>query len=188
MNDTPPDIDRDELGVRIRRDGRGDAWAMGHRSLGPTYNMHDIDALFGCHIFGANTGERLFLEYVPDDYKNREKTLREFAAVAMFDRKTTETAAFSDDNILSIAFYHWQCRCYAKQQPIPPRFFLVIGGQIPPWTMIELDIFTDGCNRIGNPVTVDGQRFKEVWDAIGLSSLRTELRSFINPRRLERRT
>lgn len=167
---------RDERGVRIRADGGGDAWALAHRNLGTGYHMHDIDTIFGFHAFGSNTGESLFQEYEPDNYDNRGSIIRSFAVIAMFDRKKTEYAAFSPENKLSLAFYLHQCRVHAKSQSHAPRFFLVIGGQTPPWEMIELNI-NDGlevCRK-----TVTGQNMREVWDALGLSNLRLALRRFI---------
>ena len=59
--------ERHSNGVKVRADGCGDAWAQAHRKLGPTFNMQDIDALFGIMAFGQNTGDKLFLEYVPDN-------------------------------------------------------------------------------------------------------------------------
>lgn len=166
----------DGKGVRIRADGGGDAWALAHRNLGKGYNMHDIDAIFGFHAFGSNTGERLFQEYEPDNYDNRGSIIRSFAIVAMFDRKATEQAAFSPENKLSLAFYLHQCRAHAKSQSHAPRFFLVIGTQVPPWEMIELNI-SDG-SEVGRK-SVTGQNMREVWDALGLSDLRLALRRFI---------
>ena len=175
----PPDLgqyERDEKGVRFRSDGAGDAWALAHRQLGIGYHMHDIDAIFGFHAFGSNTGESLFQEYEPDDYHNRGSVIRSFAVVAMFDRKRTEQAAFSSENKLSLAFYLHQCRAHAKNQTHAPRFFLVLGGQSPPWQMVELNI-EDGSEVGRNNVT--GKNMREIWDALGLSDLRFALRRFI---------
>lgn len=169
---------RDRNGVRYRADGKGDAWAIAHRSLGTGHQMHDVDALFGCHAFGMNTGEKLFLEYEPDHYENRSKVIRNFAVVAMFDRKTSEVAAFSSENRLSRALYLWQCRTFATRQSVQPKFFIVVGNQMPPWKMIELDIWTG--ERTGDPTLVNAQNFAEVWDALGLSGLRLELRKWIS--------
>lgn len=170
--------ERHENHVRIRRDGHGDAWANAHRtSLSNKYFLHDIDAVFGLEVFGANTGDRLFLEYEPDHYNNREKSIREFAAIALFDRKASKAAAFSPSNRLSLGLYLWQCRSYAKSQPIAPRFFFVIGQDKPPWLMIEIDIQT--AEPIGHEVSVDSARFSAVWDALGLTELRNHLRSFV---------
>jgi len=89
--------ERHSNGVKVRADGCGDAWAKAHRRLGPTFNMQDIDALFGIMAFGQNTGDKLFLEYVPDDYQNRGKAVRDFRVIAMFDRKSSRQAAFIGD-------------------------------------------------------------------------------------------
>ena len=180
MHDSDP-AERHENHVRKRRDGKGDAWSNAHRiNLGNHFLMHDQDASFGCLVFGSNTGDKLFLEYEPDNYKNRQSDIRQFAMVALFDRKATERAAFCQNNALSRAFYLWQCRAFAQGQPKPPRFFIVVGRQTPPWTMIELDIGTGA--RVGEPVEVDASRFKDVWESLGLTALRRELRAYVNPR------
>jgi len=105
--------DRDQRGVKTRYDGGGDAWAEAHRNLGTSFNMQDLDALFGFVAFGVNGAEKLFLEYQPDDYKNRKQIIRRFAAVAMFDRKNSIKTAFNKNNLVSTANYLWQCRCFA---------------------------------------------------------------------------
>jgi hypothetical protein len=169
-------------GVKARRDGAGDEWAKQHRSLGPTYNMQDMDALFGVTAFGQNTGERLFLEYVPDNYQNRTSVIRNFGVVAMFDRKQSEPYAFSRSNAVSTAFYLYQCRIHAKVQPngLTPKFFFVIGGQSPPWKMIEIDIFSGKKTGL-EAVICDGERdWKRVWTTLGLHQLRQEIRRWID--------
>lgn len=177
QNRSPEPYSRMDNGVKIRNDGKGDAWARAHRGLGTGFQMHDIDATFGLQVFGANTGEKLFLEYEPDNYENRLKEIRRFAAVALFDRKSTEDAAFGSQNILSRGFYLWQCRVFSTVQPIPPRFFMVIGGQTAPWHMHELDIQTG--NHLGDPSTVDATSFRQVWEQLGLTQLHRELRNWI---------
>jgi len=99
--------ERHSNGVRVRADGCGDAWAQAHRKLGPTFNMQDIDALFGIMAFGQNTGDKLFLEYVPDDYRNRGKAVRDFRVIAMFDRKSSRQATFIGDGEI-------QARCSGR--------------------------------------------------------------------------
>ena len=169
--------ERDEFGVRVRRDGQGDGWAEGHRLLGKTFNMQDLDALFGFVAFGVNGAERLFLEYQPDAYHNASNLVRRFAAVAMFDRKSTITAAFG--STVSTANYLWQCRCFSMQQPLKPKFFYVVGGQAPPWEMIELDINTGEC--LGQKTIQSNKKedWLAVWDHLGLASLRKNLREWV---------
>ncbi len=65
-----------------------------------------------------------------------------------------------------------------SSQPIPPRFFIVIGTQTPPWRMVELDI--DTAKRIGEDAVVDAANFDEVWNRLGLKALRGELRNWIS--------
>jgi hypothetical protein len=174
-------INRSENGVKERADGKGDAWADSHRQLGATYNMSDLDAVMGVTAFAQNTGEKLFLEYVPDNYANRGKQIRSFAAVAMFDRKLSEHAIQYSD--VSTSLYLWICRTLGEKQPVPPKFFYIIGGQAPPWRMIELDIETG--EQIGqqHEMTKDNSiEWKNLWVATGLHALREECRRFIDPK------
>jgi len=169
---------RNATGTKKRLDGQGDAWANQHRaSLPKDYYFQDVDAMFGAVVFGKNTGEKLFLEYVPDGYKNRTKKIRSFAVVAIFDRKVTREAAFSNYNTISCALYLWLCRTLGESQPQKPRFFYVIGSQEPPWTMIEINITTG--EEIGQETKLERVDWKIVWETLGLTSLRNELACFV---------
>jgi hypothetical protein len=167
-------------GVRIRVDGQGDPWANAHReALGNKFYLQDIDALFGMEVFGANTGDRLFLEYEPDSYENKANVIREFAMVAMFDRKSTLPWARSPQCCLSRGVYLWMCRALRAQQPKAPKFFLVVGRDSPPWQMVEIDIDTG--DEINEPMSIDADSFQRVWQQLGLTQLRKDLRRFVNP-------
>ena len=169
-------------GVRSRIDGQGDGWALAHRDLGPTFNMHDVDAMFGVCAFGQNTGEKLFLEYVPDNYQNRFKTIRKFGYVALFDRKSSMQALMAERNKLSTAFYLSLCRTLGLSQPVMPKFFYVIGGQEPPWIIREVDIETgellDNVAELHNAGNNDWRR---VWKCLGLIELRETIRKWVDP-------
>jgi hypothetical protein len=170
---------RDANGVRIRADGKGDGWAQAHRDeLGPTYNMSDLDGYVGLVGFAGNTGDRLFMEYVPDNYANKGKTVRRFATVALFDRKASRDYAFSEANAVSLAFYLDLCRRLGETQPKPPKFFFIIGRQATPWELVELDIQT---GQIISEFTLQQGRWRVFWEAVGLVALRGELRTWIDP-------
>jgi hypothetical protein len=175
---------RHQNGTKIRVDGRGDVWADCHRTqLGRHFLMQDVDGLFGNMTFAHNTGEKLFLEYVPDSYKNREKAIRQFAVVALFDRKSSAAWAFSVRNRVSTALYLEMCRRFATGQPFPPRFFYIIGKDSPPWEMIELCIDTG--QEVGQRTRIhtmeNSNEWAKLWEAVGLSGLRDELRKFVDP-------
>jgi len=173
-----PAYARMETGVRVRSDGGGDGWANAHRTaLGNRFYLQDVDAVAGIEWFATNTAERVFAEYEPDSWENRLEVIRRFALVAMFDRKSTIDAAFSPQNRISSAFYLHLCRTHVDRQPRPPRFFFLVGGQKPPWEMVELDI--DAGDEIGNRVEINGQNMRGVWDAIGLTELRKFLRRWL---------
>jgi hypothetical protein len=167
-------------GVKRRADGKGDAWANAHRdALGPGFPMNDVDGCFGFVAFGSNTGDRMFIEYVPDDYVNRFNVIREHAVIALFDRKATEELAFSDNNCVSLSLYLYQCRAFSAAQALPCRFFFCIGGQKPPWRMVEVNIETG--ERINGPdIILKSANWRCIWDALGLIELRSNLRRFLD--------
>ena len=163
-------------GVKARNDNMGDGWASAHRLLGKTFNMQDVDALFGAVAFGQNTGEKLFLEYVPDDYLNRGSAIRTFKIVAMFDRKTSIQAADHFQNSVSMAFYLWICRSLSTHQKRNPKFFYVIGGGCPPWGLIGIDLFTgERSGEYAQIETADEIGFNDVWKSFGLIELRQSI-------------
>ena len=171
---------RMDNGVKSRFDAKGDGWANAHRLMGQTFNMNDVDALFGMVAFGQNCANRLFAEYVPDSYSNRPNLIRSFALVCLFDRKSNINAALCDHNRVSSAFYLWLCR--QPIQPKKPMFFYVIGEEAPPWTMLGIDLDTGQQNNNDEILRESSKsEFMRVWDKLGLSSLRNELRSFIDP-------
>lgn len=171
-------IDRLKNGAKRRNDSRGDAWANSHRDeLGAGFNMTDVDGLIGSFSFAANTGDRLFLEYVPDHYSNRNNKVRNFGVVAVFDRKSTESAAMDSRNAVCNAMYMWLCRLVGAHQEIMPKFFYVIGGQSPPWTLIEMNPETG--ERVQECV-LESMNWRAVWETFGLAALREELKSRIS--------
>jgi len=159
-------------------DGKGDGWAEAHREhLGNDYYFQDVDCLFGGMVYGANTAERLFLEYAPDDYRNRENRIRNFAIISMFDRKRTLSAATHPRNTISLGVYLHLCRVIEKCQPVAPKFFFVIGDDSPPWAMYEVDI-NDG--TIAETATIlEATDWKQVWNVLGLRALRDRLSKWI---------
>lgn len=160
--------------VKPRFDGSGDAWAKAHRDeLGNAFLMTDLDAVIGVTAFAQNTGDRLFLEYVPDDYANRTKRIRTFGVVSFFDRKSSLSIARDSRNNLCTAIYLHLARAVSAHQPKPARFFWIIGGSEPPWTMVEVDIETG--EEVGPQVTVSSGHWENVWRQLGLIDLRSEL-------------
>lgn len=169
-------------GVRRRMDGAGDGWANAHRKgLGNRFYLQDMDGVVGHLSFAQNTGDRLFMEYVPDNYENRNSLVRAFGVVALFDRKTTLGAAKASR--VSTSLYLWLCRVMAEHQPVPPRFFWVIGGQEPPWRLVELDVFEG--KVFGEQAVIQHatspDHWQAIWRSLGLTRLRQELRRVVDP-------
>lgn len=163
-------------GVKVRADNGGDPWAYAHRKeLGSRYLMQDIDAAFGAMAFGTNSGDTLFMEYVPDGVENKGKSRREFMVIAMFDRKKTESAIAQ--STLSKAFYLHQCRVNRKSQGLSPRFFYVVGEDQPPWKMIEVDI--DSGEFTGVDAFIHKGEWRQMWSVLGLTQLRDEAEKMI---------
>jgi hypothetical protein len=171
---------RNDGGVRLRADGKGDGWAEHHRNQQCQWHMQDVDGLFAASFFGKRTDDRLFAEYAADNYENRGKIIRRFAMVALFDRKETEPAAFSNENHLSLAVYLHMCRVFRDAQSQGPRFFYVVGGNAPPWEMIEMDI--DDGTIMRPSTTLDNGSWEPMWKALGLLELRQALTKWLEKR------
>ncbi len=172
--------ERMDNGVRARIDGLGDGWANAHRVLGPTFNMQDLDHLFGTVEFGMRGANLVFAEYVPDNYANRDELLREFRLIALFDRKYTLNAC--QNNPVSTAFYLWLCRNVARGSSAAARFFFVVGQQNPPWRMDEIDVSTGlptGAHAILR--SFDEKEWRAAWDALGLTRQREIARHEVDP-------
>ena len=105
------DPDFHDNGVKRRRDGGGDGWADARRTALPShYWCQDMDGFFGSMTFGQNTGDRVFLEYVPDHYQHHLSLMRHFGILALFDRKRTIGWARDEQNRVCTAYYLHMCR------------------------------------------------------------------------------
>jgi hypothetical protein len=125
-----------------------------------------------------DTISRLFVEYVPDNYRNRLNVIRDYAVVAVFDRKVSREYALGEDNRVSLACYLSLCRRLGQTQPKPPKFFLVIGRDAPPWELVELDIHT---GQVLSENTLTAMNWRVIWRCVGLVDLRDALRGWIDP-------
>lgn len=172
--------ERRRNGVVRRGDGAGDAWANGHRNAPRSWYMNDIDALFGTMAFGINGGDTVFVEFEPDSPRNKGKAIRKFGLVALFDRKNSNWAAHQSD--VSLGLYLDICRAFRDRgQPFPPRFFYVIGGQEPPWDLVEVCI-SSGTRKPPAVIMTDTSRaeWERVWRALGLVESRDAIRAWMN--------
>ena len=160
-------------GVLARADGGGDAWAAEHRRALPHQClMQDLDAVVGAMVFGTNGVDRLFTEYVPDGYEHRNSLIRRFGVVALFDRKQTMQACVDS---VSLSFYLYLAQTLSAVQPIPARFFFVVGKEAP-WTMIEIDTATG--ERVGT-TRMAGSDWVATWERLGLFDARKSLDAWL---------
>jgi hypothetical protein len=160
-------------GVKGRTQSGGDNWANEHRKALPTANLlQDVDCIVG--TFAQNSGNSLYMEFVPDGYANKGKIIRKFGIVALFDRKESRASAF--DNPLSTALYLHIARTISTQQPTACKFFLVIGRESP-WTFVELDINTG--EPTGLEAEVKGNDWTTFWDTLGISNVHSKLKQWI---------
>ena len=168
---------RHTSGSKVRVDGGGDGWAGQHRTeLGRGNFMQDLDVFAGTLSFATNGQDRVFAEYAPDSYVNARDTVRDFALVALFDRKSTRSAAMSNGNRLSLGFYLSVCRTYAAKQPTFPPHFYFVCGKSQPWEMIKIDIDTGDELETYNYSERD---WKQVWAESGLKAGRGILSEWI---------
>lgn len=170
--------ERNESGVRVRRDGKGDEWANLHRDKLETFAlMQDLDAIMGHISFAKNTTDQLFVEYVPDRWENRHSFIREFATVAMFDRKSSRSCLESAS--VSAAYQLHLCRVIREYQQEPPMFFFVIPHR-EGFEMVRVHLET--AEEIGAYVLPKNGEWREIWQQAGLISLRNKLRLFAENR------
>lgn len=161
-------------GVLARSDGAGDGWAGEHRRALPAQClMQDLDAVAGVLTFGTNGVDRLFAEYVPDDYAHRNSLVRKFGVVALFDRKTTVQAC--EVSAVSTAFYLHMARTLSAGQPVPVRFFFVVGQQAP-WQLVEVNVET--AERM-ETTELAGGSWEATWRCLGLVEARKTLQAWL---------
>lgn len=166
---------RDVKGVKIRADGQGDGWANAHRiELPANFYLTDIDGLFGEFTIAQNVANTLFIEYVPDGARGQEVSVS-FAWVACFDRKRHEGAILGSR--LSTAFYLDLCRKVSRHQPIPARFFFVVGPDAGPWRMKEVDLTTGAVSPASHELHAGS--WLRLYDELGLRSAREELQDWL---------
>lgn len=157
-------------GVRARADGKGDLWGLLHRTELDNENhkfyMNDFDGLIGQLGFVVNGQERMFCEYCIADSKPHMPSKKQFATVALFDRKKSVNAL--DVSAVSRAYYCDVCRKLGQAQVRPPKFFYVIGLKSP-WEMSEVCITTE---QITSTSIVHDGDWMQFWRASGLIELR----------------
>lgn len=159
----------------VRQQPGGDAWALEHRELGSGLHMTDLDGHLSGALLADAPADRLFMEYACDAYANREKIVRGFAVIALFDRKETASAMESPANMRCLQFHCWLCRQLGRLQPEPPKFFYVI-GKCAPWLMLEIDTST------GRPIKsyrYGVGRWRAVWGEAGLLRSREVLTKWL---------
>jgi hypothetical protein len=66
---------------------------------------------------------------------------------------------------------------YSQCQPIPTRFFFVI-GEHSPWTIREVDIYNG--DYVGKDETLFEGVWKELWDKLGLIDNRNQLKKWLH--------
>lgn len=139
---------RTEDGVRRRQDGKTTGWNGAHRhTAGRWAYMTDIDGLSYVTVV-EDTEEQLFIEYAPDELKRYGQIDRLYAFIAMFERKRTRDAAWKAQfEEPAFAARLEMCRRLGVGQALPMRAFFVIGEDVGPWTIHEIDTATGAFDR-----------------------------------------
>jgi hypothetical protein len=70
------------------------------------------------------------------------------------------------------------CRKLAVTQPIPPKFFYIIGGDEPPWDIRSVDIYT-GAMGVEN-CELEKASWKAIWSLFGLDKMRQDLQGWLS--------
>lgn len=149
--------------AKPRYDNKGDAFAELHREELPSdCYFSDIDMIFGNISFSAGTEDTLFIEYLPDDFENRNNPTREFKALALIDRKESHEAALRAT--IPKQLYQWLALMVTQAQKHQCRFFQAIGKDTV-FDLIEYDVVT------GNKILekqIANLNIYTVWKEIGL--------------------
>lgn len=158
--------------TRVRRDGlnggtytsgRGDAWAFQHRERLPgSFYMTDMDSL--CTTSGGfNWEDSVFIEYVHAGGDS-------IGIVALFDRKETDASMVEFISKRASAFMA-QCQICEMigqgQGGLTPSFWFVVGGQVSPWEMHEID--TKEMVATGRIEVLSSDDFLGAWRRVGIT-------------------
>lgn len=132
---------RNSGGVAIRRDGKGDPWAMDHRRLGRGWNMRDGDEIHRCTWEIEHRENMHFSDMVFDSYANRGKLIRRCATLCRTDRKASVEIAEREIESGAVCIAHLLQECRNDklcQGGHGGRAFIVCGDDYP-YIYIELD-------------------------------------------------
>jgi hypothetical protein len=170
---------RDQNGVAIRRDGGGDAWANMHRdNAGRGAYLTDIDRTVRLVVEQECAEDRVFDEYVCDPFANRDSFQRNFAVLARLDRKRIIEVAEKEirRQSLSLKKNCHDCRVFRERQGgLGGRFFYVC-GEDPPFTYIEVDIFSGEKILVA---LVDAENWIPVLTSAGMEDERKNLERWL---------
>ena len=159
---------------RPRIDSQGDRFANEHRRLGTADYMNDFDVMVGSMDFAKHTENTMFAEYEPDPVGNKGSVVRQFATVAIFDRKGHHGCCTMN---IATKYQLSVCRTLSAMQPVPVRFFWVI-DVAQGWEMQELCIQTG--DRLGTrKLPRDASLWRTIWDEVGLSGNRATLKAWL---------
>lgn len=131
--------------------------------------MQDIDGIMWC-FRKKETEDNLYMEYAVGEDE-------QYAVVAVFDRKKQFSDLDSEKTSKTDPFYRYQCRVNSLVQLVPCRMFYIIGGNDPPWHIIEVDIHT---GQRGAATEFTRDTYEQLWISLGLYKLRDELNKWFN--------
>lgn len=170
---------RDSSGVAIRRDGKGDTWAMGHRRLGKGWNMRDGDEVHRCTWEIEHRENMHFSDMVFDSYSNRGRLIRKCATLCRTDRKATVELAEREieSGAVCIAHLLQECRNDKRcQGGRGGRAFIVCGDDYP-YTYIELDPITGLETR--RDVLSSQLDWHSLYERLGLAAEKQQLEKWL---------
>lgn len=177
------EVKRNDSGVRVRADGGGDLWADRHRlGLDNKAYLTDADS-FTFAVRHRKSEDRVFFEYVPDDWCNFGKSIRSFALLAIFERKSPGQYQRDLSGLCAqpgVAFLLHTCRLFGQVQPIAPRFFFVFGDD-QPFRLQEIDCIVG--YQVGElltlPILTNKGDWLPFWKQLGLIDARDKLNAWV---------
>jgi len=170
---------RNAGGVAIRRDGKGDPWAMDHRRLGRGWNMRDGDEIHRCIWEIEHCEDTRFSDMVFDAYANRGKLIRKCATLCRTDRKASIERAEQEikSGAVCIAHLLQECRNDKRCQGGHGGRAFIVCGEGYPYTYIELDTET-GIETRREPL-LNERAWHDLYRILGLDVEKTQLEQWL---------
>lgn len=157
-------VERNEHGVKVRADEKGDPFGKAHRSLDRMMYMTDIDGMIGNILFANNFGGSIFSEYA---IRNNGKETS-YTTVSIIERKKTYRTMQKPELNTTSLYLLDVCKKISKAQDSDVKFLYIIGEQSP-WSLYDIDIYSRRYDD--TPYVFTEETIHTVWQKLGIYDL-----------------